>query len=187
MSCMHTCSCPHRCSSSPCLLEGDSYAFLSAMMSLSKHRLPNSWAGFTQRANIMESLDWMSRFRPLCLLCLPLETELVNIPPNKSNSWAHGQNPAILSTGLRLWWPSHTNVIIIRTSQHYVAFPHPPHVHSIEWIFFFIFPHFFFPLFPFFWHTVYQRERPSAEHCMPDASLWHFVEWWLAFSMQALI
>lgn len=110
------------------------------------------------------------------LLCLPLEAELVNIPPNKGNNRAHGQNLAILSTGLRVWWPSRTNVIIIRTSQHYVAFPHPPYVHSIEWIFFFfsVFP-ISFPLFPFFWHMVYQRKQHSAEHCMPDASLWHFV------------
>ncbi len=108
------------------------------------------------------------------LLWLPLETELVNIPPNKGNNWAHGQNLAVLSTGLRVWWPSHTNVIIIRTSQHYVAFPHPPHVHSIEWIFFPVFP-ISFPLFPFFWYMVYQRAWPLAEHCMPDASLWHFV------------
>lgn len=69
------------------------------------------------------------------LLCLPLETELVNIPPNKGNNRAYGQNLAVLSTGLKVWWPSHTNVIIIRTSQHCVGFPHPPHVHSIEWIF----------------------------------------------------
>lgn len=144
--------------SSPCLPEGDSQTFSSVMMSLSEHRLPNLWEGFIPQAH--KWTGWQGSTHSVWvtdLLCLPLEAEHVNIPPNKGNNRAHGQNLAIPSTGLRVWWPSRTNVIIIRTSQHYVAFPHPPYIHSIEWIFFFSFPHFFPSISLFLAHGVPEK------------------------------
>lgn len=176
MSCVHTCS-----------------AFAMPIQMLAKEWFTNLFICYdvtvgTQVAQLvsrfyptgtqMVSLDWMTRFCPLYV------GDWVIVSPSRNRACQHsskqrqqlGTWPKSSRSVYRLEglvaFPSHTNVIIIRTSQHYVAFPHPPHVHSIEWIFFFSFPHFFPFISLFLVHGVPESiafSRTLHARCFPLA------------------
>lgn len=146
---------------------------------LNYHRLPSSRKQVLsrRRTNGIPGLD--DKFWPLRvgLLCLPLETELVNIPPNKGTLQANGQNLVILSVLYKVWWSSRTNVIFIRTSQLWVVASHPPCVQTIS---------ISSPLVPFFWHRKSGLQRTPHGRRFPG----HLVllsRIGLAFCVQTLI